>query len=440
MRRGAKAHRGPPEVPDTGTSGASGRIPTQQETATPLLREPNFRLLLTGRTISRLGDGAAPIAMAFAVLHLTGSATDLGLVLGARAVPTAVLLVVGGVWADRLPRQLVMFVADVTRLLVQVGVAVLLATGRASTLDLAAMSFVYGCASAFFMPATTGLIPSTVSAANIQGANALLAITSGISSIIGPALAGLLIAQFNLSAVFFCDAATFAVSAACLISMRIAATERQPSGTRPSFILELRSGWTEVASRTWLWTTILAQGAMFFFVIGPYSVLGPDVANTALGGVSAWALISAAFAAGQLCGGVVAFRWRARRPILIGLTAVLLECPAIALLAAQAPAFLTASAQLLGGAGIALFLTLWDTTMQRVIPADRLARVSAYDWLGTTVLLPLSYPIAGVLAGVADSSAVLWVSAAFVLLINLPILALAEVRTLVVKSPGDENK
>lgn len=191
--------------------------------------------------------------------------------------------------------------------------------------------------SAFFMRATTGLIPSTVNTANIQGANALLAVSSGISSIIGPALAGLLIAQFGLSAVFFCDAATFAASASCLISMRIAPTKRTSIDTRPSFILELRSGWTEVASRTWLWTTALAQGAMFFFVIGPYGVLGPDIANRALGGVSAWALISSACAAGQLCGGVVTFRWHTRRPIFVGLTAVLLEFPAMTLLAAQAP-------------------------------------------------------------------------------------------------------
>jgi predicted MFS family arabinose efflux permease len=392
-----------------------------------VLRESNFRLLLIGRSMSRLGDGAAPVALAFAVLDMTRSGTDLGYVLAARLAPTAILLIVGGVWADRLPRQLVMCVADLVRLACQATIAVLLVTGRATVLEIGIATFFYGCASAFYIPASTGLIQSIVSDGQLQEANALITITSGTSLILGPALAGVLIAAFSTAAVFFVDAGTFAVSVATLIVMRI---PRRPAESDSSgFLAELREGWMEVVTRTWLWVTIAAQCAMFLLVIGPYSVLGPVIAQASLGGPSAWALISAAFAIGQLGGGVVAFRWRPRRPLLAGSAAVLLEGPPMALLAAGAPAPLIAVAQLVGGAGISFFLTIWNSELQRDVPADRLARVSAYDWLGTVILLPLSYPAAGAIAAVVGPSPVLWFSAAAVPLIIVPLLIVRQVRT-----------
>ena len=121
------------------------------------LREREFRLLFTGRTISLIG-GAIAVALAFAVLDLTGSKTDLGLILAAREIPLIVFLLAGGIWADRLPRNLVMVGANLASALSQGAAATLLITGRAEIWHLAALAAVNGAATAFYFPASAGVI------------------------------------------------------------------------------------------------------------------------------------------------------------------------------------------------------------------------------------------------------------------------------------------
>ena len=157
------------------------------------LAEPQFRLLYAGQAVSLLGDALVPVALAFAVLDLTGSATDLGLVLAAQILPLALFLLAGGVWADRLPRQLVMLASDLVRCAVQAVLAALLLSGRAQLWELIVTAAIYGVAEAFFRPASTGLIPATVSPGRLQQANALLGMTTNGAWILGPALAGILV-------------------------------------------------------------------------------------------------------------------------------------------------------------------------------------------------------------------------------------------------------
>ena len=128
------------------------------------LRERRFRLLWLGQATSTLGDGLVPVALAFAVIQtLNGSPTDLGIVLAAQTLPLVVFVLVGGVWADRLPRQMVMLASDLIRCVVQATMAVLLLSGRAQLWELVVLVAIYGTAQAFFQPAATGLVPATIS-------------------------------------------------------------------------------------------------------------------------------------------------------------------------------------------------------------------------------------------------------------------------------------
>jgi MFS family permease len=239
------------------------------------LHEREFGLLYAGQAVSLLGDALVPVALAFAVLDLTGSPADLGYVFAAQILPLVVFLLAGGVWADRLPRQLVMLGSDVVRGVAQAVVAFLLLTGRAELWELIALAAVYGTAEAFFRPAATGLVPLTVSAPRLQQANALLAMTMNGTNVLGPVIAGALVAVANPGVALAFDAGTFAVSAAFLLQLRPAAVERTEE--RQSFLHELAAGWGEFRSRTWLWAIVLAASILLFGVIAPFQVLGPVI-------------------------------------------------------------------------------------------------------------------------------------------------------------------
>ena len=191
------------------------------------LRERQFRLLWLGQATSTLGDGLVPVALAFAVIEsLDRGPTALGIVLAAQSLPLVVFVLAGGVWADRLPRQMVMLVSDSVRGLVQATLAVLLLTETAEVWQLALLMAIYGTAQAFFQPAATGLVPATISPQRLQQANALLGLSRSLAFVVGPAVAGVIAATTNPGIVFAFDAVTFAVSATSLALLRLSRSRR----------------------------------------------------------------------------------------------------------------------------------------------------------------------------------------------------------------------
>jgi MFS family permease len=275
------------------------------------LQEPQFRLLWLGRTSSLIGDALIPVALAFAVIDETGSATDLGFVLASYALARVVLILAGGVWADRLPRRLVMVVADVVRALAQGIIAVALITGAAEIWHLAAVAAIGGGAQAFFGPASTGFVPDTVSAGRLQQANALIGVSDSATWLFGPGVSGLLVAAAGPGWVFAIDASSLTVSAAFLLAMRVpegAPDERQP------FLREVVGGLREIAIRRWL-SASLVSFALGNVTIATYFVLGPLVAERELGGPRDWGLTLTGGAIGGLVGSLHAARGRsADRP------------------------------------------------------------------------------------------------------------------------------
>ena len=392
------------------------------------LTEPDFRRLFLGRTASLLGSAFAPVALAFAVLdEIGGSASELGLVLAASVVPQVVFILLGGVWADRLPRQKVMVATDLVMFATQAAVAALLLTGVAEIWHLVALQLVRGTATAFFFPAATGLVPNVVSQARLQQANALLRLSNSSTAIVGAAAAGVVVAAAGAGWALAFDAATFLVSAAFLSRIRLPGSLRVPGS---STLRELREGWGEFRSRAWLWSIVLQFMFINGFAHGAFLVLGPVVAKRELGGAAAWGVILSAEAAGMVVGGLIALRFRPARLLLVATLAMFLSPPAYVLLAEAAPVALIAAAAIATGIGVELFSVLWDTTMQQEIPRDRLSRVYSYDALGSFVAIPIGLSIAGPIGDAFGAEATLLAAAAVIVVSTALVLLVADVRTL----------
>jgi MFS family permease len=389
------------------------------------LRERDFRLLFGAQAISVVGDGLVPVALAFAVLDLGGSPTELGLVLMARVLPYLAFVLVGGVWADRVPRERLMVLSHLIRFGSQAVLGLLLVSGTAQIWEIVVLMAVHGAATAFFRPATTGLVPQIVSAERLQQANALLFMTLSIGQIAGPALAGLLVVTVGSGWAILLDAFTFLVGAGLIAQIR-------PLGFAPPererFIRELAAGWREVRSRDWLWISITDFAVFQLLYLATLSVLGPVVADDSLGGAAAWAVIVSSFGLGTVLGNMLALRWRPARPLVVCYLIMLAAAPPLVLLALAAPVPLIALAELVAGVAVALGSAVWETTMQERVPRHALSRVAAYDWMGSSVLRPVGLGLVGPVAHAIGIETTLLAAAAIIVVTNLGMLGVRSIR------------
>ena len=394
-----------------------------------VLEEPAYRRLWIGRTTSLVGDGIAPVALAFAVLDLTGSATDLGIVFAAHSIVLIALVLVGGVIADRISPRLAMLGADLTRTVSTGLMATLLLTGAAEVWQLALLYAVAGAATAFFNPASDAITPQIVPARHLQEGNALLNFSRWAGKVAGPALAGVLLALGSPGSAIAVDAATFAVSAACLWSLRV--RSERAEAEEQNFLSDLRHGWREFSSRDWV-VAIVVSAAVTNAIFTPIlQVLGPAVANDSLGGSSSWALIVTLFGLGGLVGGAIALSIRPRRPLLVteGLAVLFFALP-VALLAIPSPTVIIAAGALVSGITASLSEILYVTVAAQKIPHESLSRVMAYDWFGSLALEPIGLALVGPLAVAIGLSTTLWLGAATITLCILATLLVPGVRRL----------
>jgi MFS family permease len=387
----------------------------------------DFRLLFLGRTTSFVGNAFANVALAFAVLELTGSKADLGYVLAARAAPQVLFLLAGGIWADRLPRHRVMVASNLLSGLSQSAVAALLLSGHARIWQLGVLAAVNGMSSAFFFPASTGIVPQTVPRRLLQSANALLRLGLNASFIGGAALGGLIVAATSPGVGIACDAASFFLAALFIGSMRIRASLRMEGST---FFADLTEGWREFSSRPWLWAIVAQFGFVNAAEQGCTWVLGPAIAKAHLGGAAAWGLVLTAQSLGLVAGGLLLLRLRPRRLLLTATLGFLLTIPFLLALSVPATLVVVVAAAAVGGLGTEIFGVLWETTLQQEISQERLSRVSAYDALGSFVLIPLGVAAAGPVAQAIGTRETILGAAALSLTVTLAVLLVRDVRTI----------
>ena len=383
------------------------------------LTERDFRLLFAGTAVTTAGDQVAGIALAFAVLDI-GSATDLGIVFAVRQSVEVLVVVLGGVVSDRVPRNLVLVGASLTQSAAQAATAALVLTGTASVTSVVLLQALYGVGNGLVVPAEVGLVPQTVSPERLQQANALQGLTRNVLRVLGPAIGGALVVAGSPGVALGVDAVSFLVCAELLRRIRVPRRERDAGAG--GFFRELREGWGEFASRTWLW------GSVLFFGLGNLAfaaqgVLGPAVAKAELGGAGAWAAILTAGGLGSVAGGVLALRIRPSRPLAASVIAAAPFGITLAALAVPAPVWLLAVTSFVGGAGLSVHLALWFTVFQQQVPERAQSRVSSYDALGSFVLMPIGFAVAGPLSDAIGISATLW--AAFALDLGCLVMILA---------------
>lgn len=369
-----------------------------------------YRLFWVGQSVSSAGDALTQIALVFAILRIGGTASDIGYVAAISTVSRTAFVLIGGVWADRLQRQMVMLTSDVARAGIQAVLAILIFSGHARVWQIGLGAALFGAAQAFFGPASAGLIPQMVPKEQLQRANALMSISGSFLSVCGPAAAGILVALFGPGVVFAIDAASFAVSAISLSLLRL---PLRPLPKEASFRADLAAGWHELAIRPWYWLNLIAH-ALWNFAIPAYFVLGPVIAARSLGGASAWGAISAAFAIGAVAGGLIALRAHPQRPLIAGNLSLLLGMLPVLALAPPLATWAIAIAATLGGVGFIYINTTWDSTMQALIPDQVRSRVSSYEWLISMVVMPVGMAIVGPLTA-ATSTATTLVGAALVM-------------------------
>ncbi len=390
------------------------------------LQEREFRLFFTGQLVSLLGDAVTPFALAWAVLDLTGSARDLGFVIAAKTAPLVIFLLAGGVFADRLPRRGVMLTADVARMASQAATAALLLSHTAHLWQLAVLQALAGTGTAFFNPASTGLTPMTVSPERLQEANALRGLSMASMQFAGPALAGILIVTAGPGYALAIDAASFGVSAFYLARLHLPPHVSLPP---QSFARDLLDGWREFTARTWVWLTVVGAslGNMMSSV---WLVLAATWIKNGHGGAGAWTIILVVSAIGALVAGATALRLKPRRPLLLGIIAVVPNATPVIALALKLPWETLVVTALVTGFGNMLFNTLWETTLQQHVPPAALSRVSAYDWFGSLLCQPIGLALAGVVAAGIGMNRTLWIAAAVDLVEVAALLAAPSVRHL----------
>ena len=369
--------------------------------------EPQYRLLFAGQVLSILGDRVTMVVLPFAVLAVGGGVTDVALVSVAQFIPFAVLALPAGVWADRYDRKRILITSDVARFACQLIAGVLLVTDEAHVAHLVVLAAVYGAADAFFAPAFTGLLPGTVAPVNLQPANALRGLSYSTGSILGPVLGGLLVAfAGGPGGAMLFDAATFAVSVACLVPLRprvVAETlaGEDPEATTTHFLTSLREGWREVRRRPWVLAFLGGSISYHVFVLPAIFVLGPVLVAEELDGARSWAVITAGFGVGCVVGDLLLLRWRPRFALRVSSLMLLGASCQAAFIGSGLGTWGIAGLEVLAGVCVTGYFTLWETSLQEHVPQRALSRVASYDYLTSAGMIPVGNIVLGTISAAA---------------------------------------
>lgn len=386
-----------------------------------------FRHLFAARFLTVLGNGIAPIALAFAVLDIGGSASDLGIVVASRSIFNVLFLLLGGVLADRYSRSRVLVSSSVVAAISQAVVAWSVLDGSATVLSLTLLGAVNGAAAGITLPASSALVPQTVPGKSLREANAFIQLGVYSGTVIGASLGGVLTGAVGPGWGLAIDALGFAAAAPLYLMIRVTALEAGPS--QSNMLQDLKAGWQEFASRAWVWSIVVQFTIINAAFSGVMMVLGPVIADTSFGRAQ-WGIILACQSIGLIVGSSLALRWRPRRDLFIGV--MLVSCCALPIfmlsLLPSTPWLIAAF--FIAGVTFGLFGVAWAQSLQTHIPQDKLARVYAYDAVGSFVAIPCGELIAGPLANQYGTSNVLLVAACAVVLATVAASLVPAIRRL----------
>lgn len=395
------------------------------------LGDARFAWFFSARTVSVAGSSMVGVALAFAVLEIGGSATGLAQVLAARTSAMIVCLLIGGVISDRMSRTTVMQVSHALTAVTQGAAAYLFISGHAQVWMIVVIEALNGAVSAFTMPAMMGVVPLVVDRSRLQQANALLSFSRSGLAIVGPSIGGVLVVTVGAGWALAVDALTYLVAILCLLKVRLPARVRDVGTSKPSMVSDLREGWTEFTSRTWLWLIVVVFGVLNAIFVGAIGVLGPLIATrTPALGVGGWALSISAEAVGTVVMTVVMLRLTFRFPLRAGMLGVAAIAVPILMLGLAPTTIPLVIAMFVSGVGTEVFGVGWTTALHEHVPESVLSRVSSYDALGSFVAMPVGTLVYGLLATTFDPEPVLVVSAVVYAVVALGTVLSRSVRTL----------
>jgi MFS family permease len=403
----------------------------------PVLGIRDFRLLMADRLLAPASFGFSLVGVSFAVLKVTGSPADLSYVLAAQIAPSLVFALLGGVAADRFPPQLVIIAANLMMAVGEGTFGLLALTGHPPLWAMIGLECVTGTGMAVFYPASQALLPRLVPDDMLQDASAISRLGMNTGTMAGAAAAGLLVAAAGPGwALSLCGAGMLG-TVPLLLSIRGAKDKLNVSDVSPSLLSELREGWAEFRSHTWLWVIVAQFGIVMMCWYGAFSVLGPVVAKAHLGGPAAWGAITAADSFGLIAGGLASLRVTPRRPMLF----VVLTGGAIAIsplsLAMVLPLPVVCVTSFCLGVLVEMMMVQWTVALARNIPPGMLARVSSYDVLGSVMAMPAGALIAGPLGAAIGVSTAQYAAAGAILLVSVLALIPRDIRRMTNQAVAD---
>ena len=376
------------------------------------LRHRPFALLWTGQTTSRLGDSLHRIALAWWVLEKTGSATAMGTVLVLSQIPLLIFLLIGGVVVDRFPRLRIMFMSDMLSGLVVTFIAIFSWLSLLQIWHIYVASLIFGFVEAFFFPAYQSVIPQITPPDMLTSANSLNGLSQRVMGILGPMLGAGLVAVGGTPLAFALDALSFFVSALCvwpILRARLYESARQANvaeaGIKPKSMKEairegfadLREGWDAIITVPWIWITILIFGVLNIMEGSPRAVAMPFLIKDDLGAdVTVLGFFGSAFSVGYVLSALWLGQYKhLRHRGLLGYLSVMVNGFLLLLFGLKFPIPVLIAAMFVYGVCFNIFGLVWTNTLQEMVPNDKLGRVYAFDSLGSWVLLPIGFALAG---------------------------------------------
>ncbi|MHB8189221.1 MAG: MFS transporter [Ferrimicrobium sp.] len=396
--------------------------------AREVFRNVVVRRLVVARALSSLGTGMLPVALSFTILHRFHSATDFGLVLGSESVSTVAVLFFAGVLGDRLPRKRLVMTSDIAIGVMRLGMAILALSVLGGLWFYLVAELIVGVARAIFFPAFEGWFQATIPGEMRQQANALRSVYWNLGNILGPAIAGVI-------AVVFAPAWALALSgmlplASVAIFIGLPVDSSHNVRVRQSVLYDIQEGWQAFRSRTWIWSVDVQFALWHVAVFAPLVVLGPVIATTSYHGATGWAIIWGSFAVGGVIGGIAAFRSRTARPLRMGLLAMLAMVALLGALSLRLPLVYVVCGSVIAGVGSEYFGALFGSLMQTHVPPAVMAKVTSFDFLASSALLPFGYALAVPLSHLIGIDGVLDVGAIYVVASTIVVLIVPSVWSL----------
>jgi MFS family permease len=397
-----------------------------------LRKIPNFYQLFFARTISNFGNGISPVALAFGVLAIEGAnPTSLSLVMVSRTLPVLLLLLVGGTFADKYGRAKTMGWADILLGFLILIVAAAFISDSPTVVLLTVVGFFSGVLNGIWYPAFSGLTPIIVPSEKLQSANSAIGFGSNISFMLGTASGGFIVSAFGTGWALGIDAISFLIAGAMILPLaKLPQPGKAEFGEKVKFIQELKEGWKEFASRSWLVVVVVSFAFVNLSFEATWAVLGALQTIERYSGAATWGLILGFMSVGFIGGTLIANAIRPKRPLRLIILLMLAEPVFLFLFGIGAPLIVLFIAAVLMGIALDVFYVLWMTTVQQNVPEESLSRVNSYDTFGSFLFGPLGIAIAGPLAMQIGAGSTLIIGSAISLIALLAAFCFPSVRKL----------